>query len=164
MGVTVFVELQSRKKDASHASIICISHYRPGRVFEQTFAENTMILFGCSPKFCISIVHVFSWDHLKTLEKLETTLMKNLGEQPKSIMVFSEVAYWRSFGGSNSSIKTKSPYASVLIWNLRNQDWDWIIVTSAIFKTQCYAQYGMRNANPGNHLNWHSMWIAASFR
>ena len=25
-------------------------------------------------------------------------------------------------GGSNSSIKTKSPYASVLIWNLRNQD------------------------------------------
>ena len=79
-----------------------------------------MIPFVCRAKFCLSIVLVFPWDHLNTLEKLETTLMKNLGEQPKSIMVFSEVAYWRSFGGSNYSIKRT--YASVLIWNLRNRD------------------------------------------
>ena len=39
---------------------------------------------------------VFSWDHCKSQEKLETMLMQNLGGQTKSIMVFSEVAYWRN--------------------------------------------------------------------
>ena len=34
---------------------------------------------------------MFSWDHCKSQEKLET--MQNLGAQTKSIMVFSEVAY-----------------------------------------------------------------------
>ena len=29
------------------------------------------------PKFCISIVFVFSWDHCKSQEKLETMLMQN---------------------------------------------------------------------------------------
>ena len=38
-----------------------------------------MILFVCPPKFCISIVFVFSWDHCKSQEKLETMLMQNLG-------------------------------------------------------------------------------------
>ena len=56
---------------------------------------NTIILFACSPKFCISIVFIFSWDHCKSLEKLETMLMQNLEGQKKSIMVFSELAYWR---------------------------------------------------------------------
>ena len=31
------------------------------------------------PKFCISIVFVFSWDHCKSQEKLETMLMLNFG-------------------------------------------------------------------------------------
>ena len=48
-----------------------------------------------SPKFCISIVFVFSWDHCKSQEKLETMLMQNLGGQTKIIMVFPEVAYDR---------------------------------------------------------------------
>ena len=51
------------------------------------------MLFVCPPKFYISIVFVFSWDHYKSQEKLETMLMQNLGGQTKSIMVFSEVAY-----------------------------------------------------------------------
>ena len=41
------------------------------------------------PKFCISFFCLFS---LGTIEELETMLMQNLGEQTKSIMVFSEVA------------------------------------------------------------------------
>ena len=56
-------------------------------------SENTIILFVCPPKFCKSIAFVFSWDHCKSQEKLETMLMQNLGGQTKSIMVFSEVAY-----------------------------------------------------------------------
>ena len=56
-------------------------------------SENTIILFVCPPKFCISIVFVFSRDHCKSQEKLETMLMQNLGAQTKSIMVFSRVAY-----------------------------------------------------------------------
>ena len=52
--------------------------------------HNTL---GLSPKFCISIVFVFSWDRCKSQEKLETMRMQNLGEQTKSIMVFSKVAY-----------------------------------------------------------------------
>ena len=41
-------------------------------------------------KFCISIV--FSWDHCKSQEKLETILMQNLGGETKNIMVFSDSA------------------------------------------------------------------------
>ena len=47
--------------------------------------HNTLCL---SPKFCISVVFVFSWDL-----QLERMLMQNLGAQTKIIMVFSEVAY-----------------------------------------------------------------------
>ena len=52
--------------------------------------HNTLCL---SPKFCISIVVVFSGDRCKSQEKLETMLMQNLGGQRKSIMVFFKVAY-----------------------------------------------------------------------
>ena len=55
--------------------------------------ENTIVLFVCPPKFCISIVFVFFWDHCKSQEKLETMLTQNLGEQTKSIVVLSRVAY-----------------------------------------------------------------------
>ena len=58
---------------------------------EKATSENTIILFVCPPKCCISIVFVFSWDHCKSQEKLETMLKQNLGEQTKSIMVFSEM-------------------------------------------------------------------------
>ena len=53
--------------------------------------HNTLCL---PPKFCISIVFVFSWDHCKSQAKLETILMQNLGGQTKSIKVFSEAGYW----------------------------------------------------------------------
>ena len=51
------------------------------------------MIFDGPPKFCISIVFVSSWDHCKSQEELETKLIQNLGEQTKSIMVFSEAAY-----------------------------------------------------------------------
>ena len=35
----------------------------------QYSSENTIILFVCPPKFCISIVFVFPWDHGKYQEK-----------------------------------------------------------------------------------------------
>ena len=53
--------------------------------------KNTIILFVCSPKFCISIVFIFSWDRCKSQETLETMLMQNFGGQTKSIMVFLKV-------------------------------------------------------------------------
>ena len=59
-------------------------------IIQKDVSENTIIVFVCSLKFCISIVFVFSWDHSKSQEKLET--MQNLGGQTKSIMVFSKVA------------------------------------------------------------------------
>ena len=61
-------------------------------IIQEDSPENTIIVFVCSPKFCISIVFVFSWDHCKSEQKLETMLMQNLGGQTKSIMVFSKVA------------------------------------------------------------------------
>ena len=63
------------------------------RGVRQATLENTIILFACPPKFCISIVFVFSWDYCKSKEKLETMLMQNLVGQTKRIMVFSKVAY-----------------------------------------------------------------------
>jgi len=56
-------------------------------------SENTIILFVCPPKFCISIVSRFSWELQWSEEKAKTMLMQNLGGQTKSIMVFSELAY-----------------------------------------------------------------------
>ena len=56
--------------------------------------ENTIILFVCPPKFGISIVSSLSWDLQWSQEKTKTMLMQNLGGQTKSIMVFSEVAYY----------------------------------------------------------------------
>ena len=53
-----------------------------------------MILFIYPPKFCISIVFVFSWDHCRSEEKLETMLLQNIGGANKEFMVFSEVAYF----------------------------------------------------------------------
>ena len=52
--------------------------------------HNTLRLY---PKFCISIVFIFSWDHFKSQEKLDTMLIQNLRGQTKSVMVFSEVAF-----------------------------------------------------------------------
>ena len=40
----------------------------------KAISENTSILFVCPPKFYISIVFVFSKDHCKSQEKLETML------------------------------------------------------------------------------------------
>ena len=60
---------------------------------QYAISKNTIILFVCSPKFCISIVFVFSWGHCKSQEKLETMFMQNFGGQTKTIMVFFEVAY-----------------------------------------------------------------------
>ena len=61
--------------------------------FQCAIFDNTIVLLVCPLKFCITIVFVFSWDHFKSQEKLQTMLMQNLGGQTKSIMVFFEVVY-----------------------------------------------------------------------
>ena len=33
--------------------------------------KNTIILFVCPPKFCISVVFIFPWDHCKSQEKMD---------------------------------------------------------------------------------------------
>ena len=81
------------KKEVS-PSQLCSSTWHLCHLFTiGHFRKITIILFVCSPKFCISIVFVFSFDHFKSQETLETMLMQNLGEQTKSIMAFSKVAY-----------------------------------------------------------------------
>ena len=75
---------------------IAVKHWRhclDDLIHQQAISENTIILFVYPLKFCIRLVFVFSWDHCKSQEKLETMLMQNLGGQTKSIIVFSEVAY-----------------------------------------------------------------------
>ena len=60
----------------------------------QASSENTIVLFVSPPKFCVSIVSSFSRDLQWSQEKTKTMLMQNLGGQTKSIMLFSELAYW----------------------------------------------------------------------
>ena len=45
--------------------------------------HNTLLF---PPKFCINIVFVFSWDHCKSQEKVETMLMQNVGEGKQRIL------------------------------------------------------------------------------
>ena len=60
------------------------------------------MLFVCRPKFCISIVSSFSWGLQWSQEKTKTMLMLNLGGQTKSIMVFSELAYFTPIDARSS--------------------------------------------------------------
>jgi len=53
-----------------------------------------MVLFDCAPRFSISIVSSFSWDLQLSQEKTKAVLLQSLGGQARSIVVFSEVAYW----------------------------------------------------------------------
>ena len=59
---------------------------------EKATPENTIILFVCPRKFCISIVSSFSWNLQWSQEKTKTMLMQNLGGQTKSKMAFSGMA------------------------------------------------------------------------
>ena len=45
----------------------------------QATFKNTIILFTCPPKFCISIVFILSWDLQWSQERLETMLMQTFG-------------------------------------------------------------------------------------
>ena len=45
----------------------------------QKIPWHTIMLFFCHPKFCISIVFSFSWDHFNSQQKLKTILMQNFG-------------------------------------------------------------------------------------
>ena len=85
--------LWSTNKVITEVSLHCVFSFHSVFVFEYASSENTIILFVCPVKFSISIVFVFSRDHCKSQEKLETMLTQNLGRQTKSIMVYSEVAY-----------------------------------------------------------------------
>ena len=68
-------------------------------------------------KFCISIIFVFSWDHCKSQEKLETMLIQNLGEQTKSVMVFSKMAYRDQLASLESSISLYFVHANEASWS-----------------------------------------------
>ena len=63
--------------------------------------HNTLSLY---PQILHKHGFVFSWDHCKSQEKLETMLMQNLGGQTKSIMVFFEVAYCSDFPLYNAKV------------------------------------------------------------
>ena len=76
----------------------------------QAILENTIILFVCPPKFCISIVSSLSWDLQCSREKTITMLMQNLGGQTKSIMVFSKMANRKSCKELKTDIQTKTQY------------------------------------------------------
>lgn len=54
MGVAV-LELQSRKKRARHASMICISDYRPGRVFELVFVWGFEFFVKNEESVCVNL-------------------------------------------------------------------------------------------------------------
>ena len=85
-----------RTKEANERSFVFVHQHGGDDVTSKPpkgHLGNTIILFVCRPNVCISIAFVFSRDHCKFQEKLETMLMKNLGGRTKSIMVFSEVAY-----------------------------------------------------------------------
>ena len=88
MGVLKFPALFHGKE--LHASR---SRASEAKLLQKAISENTIMLFVCLPKFCISIVSSFSWDLQWSEEKTKTMLMQNLGGQTKSIMVFSEMAY-----------------------------------------------------------------------
>ena len=53
-------------------------------------SKNSITLFVCPPKLCISIVFK---DHCKSQEKLKAILMQNFGGRTKIIVVFLGVAY-----------------------------------------------------------------------
>ena len=59
--------------------------------------KNTIILFVFSPKFCTSIVFIFSWDHCKSQEKMETIFMQNFGGKTKSIIVLLKMAHYFNY-------------------------------------------------------------------
>ena len=56
-------------------------------------SENTIILFVCPSKFCISIVFVFSRDLQWSQEKNKNNAFAKFRGTNKSIMVFSELSY-----------------------------------------------------------------------
>ena len=82
--------LRKRKAETKGGVGVGEGHYSYAKC--ATF-KSTIILFACPPKFCVSIVFIFPWDHCKSQEKMETMSMQNLGGQTKSIMVFLKVAY-----------------------------------------------------------------------
>ena len=57
--------------------------------------RNSIILFVCPSKLCISIVSNLSWDLQWFQVKPKTMLMQTLEGQKKSIMVFLKVVYSR---------------------------------------------------------------------
>ena len=85
----------------------------------QAISENTIILFVCGPKFCISIVFVFSQVHCNSQEKLKTMLMQNLRRQTKSNLVFSKVAYCFYYHTDNYSNSAVFKWLSKVITWLR---------------------------------------------
>ena len=42
-----------------------------------------IIVFVCPSQFCISTAFIFSWDHIKSQEKMETVFMQNFGGTKK---------------------------------------------------------------------------------
>ena len=69
-----------------------------GRIFTNYIFnfEKYHNILCLSPYICISILSSFSWDLQLSQEKTKTMLKQYLGGQTKSIMVFSEMAYWHT--------------------------------------------------------------------
>lgn len=69
----------------------------------QAIFKNSIILFVCSPKFCINFVSIFCRTNVQWCqEKIKTMVIQYFGGQTNSITVFLKMAYCfgMSFSGS----------------------------------------------------------------
>ena len=49
---------------------------------------NTIILFFLTPKFCISIAFIFSWDHSGSPKEIKTMFMQNFWRDKQRVLLY----------------------------------------------------------------------------
>ena len=105
--------------------------------------QNTIILFVCPLKFCISIILTLTLTLTKSQKKIKTMLMQSFGGQTKSIMVFLKVAYCKSRG--------KWKYGTcIALWN---QTGRLLSQVSVVFICSFISHFFMPNAISFCNLN-----------
>ena len=67
-----------------------------------------MILFVCLPKFCIGIAFIFSWDHSKSLEKMETIFMQKFGGTNKEYYGIFESCLLNNFPATHCYVAVEN--------------------------------------------------------
>ena len=99
-------------------------------LLELATSENTIILFVCPPKFCISIVSSFSWELQWSQEETKTMLMQNgifrnglwflcLEKfQERCHQPDFEISPWLKLGIYSLSITVSSQLMSISLWEI----------------------------------------------